>query len=197
VFFLMPLLIALLAVPVLGEAMDLPRGLAILGGLLGVLVALRPGQEPLQWGHLAALAGASFGAVSYIILRKTSGVERPGVVLVYPLAAMVLALGCVMPWVWVPMTMRDLGLTFLMAVELYVGGLMIVAAYRHAAAIIVAPMQYSQIIWAGVFGGLLFGERLDALTLAGIAIIILCGLFILWRSSMQAAHPMPTRFDPA
>ena len=75
VFFLMPLLISGLAVPLLGEHMDLPRGLAILGGLVGVAVALRPGSAPLGIGHLAAMASATLGACNYSVILKTGEIE--------------------------------------------------------------------------------------------------------------------------
>lgn len=81
------------------------------------------------------------------------------------------------------MTAAQVGLTFLMAVELFIGGFAIVTAYRLAAAIVVAPMQYSQIAWAAVLGWLLFGEVIGLATGLGIAIIIASGLFLLWRSS--------------
>jgi S-adenosylmethionine uptake transporter len=61
--------------------------------------------------------------------------------------------------------------------------LLIIAAYRLAPAIVVAPMQYSQILWAAVLGAVVFGEAMTTRTIAGISIIIAAGLFILWRSS--------------
>jgi S-adenosylmethionine uptake transporter len=183
IFFLMPLMISALAVPLLGEGMDLSRGMAILVGLVGVGVALQPGTTQLQLGHLCALISAMLGAMNYVIIRKTGGVESPGVILLYPTIAQVLAVGVVMPWVWQPMTAGQVGLTFLMALQLFVGGYAVVAAYRHAAAIVVAPMQYSQIIWAAVLGWLLFGQVIGPTTGLGIVIIIASGLFILWRSN--------------
>lgn len=183
VMFLMPLLIPALAWPVLGEAIDLPRGLAILAGFAGVVLALGPSSSGLSIGHLSALGAATLGAANYVIIRRTSGVENPGVILLYPTLAMVACLACVMPWLWQPMTRGQLGLTFLMAVELYIGGYAIVAAYRLAPAIVVAPMQYSQIAWAAVLGWALFGEVIGPATGLGILVIIAAGLFILWRSN--------------
>lgn len=185
IMFLMPLLISLLAWPILGEAIDLTRGLAILAGFAGVVLALGPagGQGGLETGHLAALGAATLGAANYVIVRRTSGVEKTGVILLYPTLAMMIALGFLMPGIWQPMTAPQWGLTFLMALELYVGGFAIVAAYRHAAAIVVAPMQYSQIIWAAAYGWLLFGEVISLTTGLGIAVIIAAGLFLLWRSN--------------
>ena len=184
VFFLMPLLISALAVPLPGEKMDLVRGLAILAGLVGVAVALRPGSAPLGLGHLAAMVSACLGACNYIVIRKTSGIERPGVLLLYPMAAQVLAVGISMVWLWRPMTGGAVGMTFLMALQLFVGGLLILSAYRRAPVIVVAPMQYSQIIWAAVLGWIFFAERIDRPTALGTLIIIASGLFLLIRSGM-------------
>ena len=193
VFFLMPLLISGLAVPLLGEPMDPPRVLAILGGLIGVAVALRPGSAPFGLGHLAALASASLGACNYIVIRKTGGIERPGVMLLYPTAAQVLALGIAMFWLWQPMSTATVGMTFLMALQLFTGGFLILSAYRRAPVVVVAPMQYSQIIWAAVLGWLVFAERIDRMTAIGIGIIIASGLFLLTRS---AAPQRQRQADP-
>lgn len=179
VFFTMPLMIALLGVPFLGEPMDLRRGLAIIGGLLGVIVALQPGQMSVTAGHAAALAAAALGALNYLILRRTGGVERPVVLLFWPLIVQWAATALAMPFVWQPMPLPHLGLSLLMAVELVAGGLVIIAAYRAAPVIVVAPMQYSQIAWGVAFGALFFGEGLSVMTALGIAIIIASGLVIL------------------
>jgi S-adenosylmethionine uptake transporter len=184
VFFLMPLMIAGLAVPFLGERMDLARGLAIVAGFAGVLIALQPGGDTsLGLGHLAALISASLGAVNYLILRKIGGVESPGVLMLYPAVAQLLVLAFVMPSVWVAMPLEHWALTSLMGLELIAGGLLIILAYRNAPAIIVAPMQYSQIIWAAALGWLIFGEGMSPMMLLGISIIIAAGLFILGRSN--------------
>lgn len=184
VFFTMPLMIAALGVPLLGEPMDLRRGLAIIGGLVGVIVALQPGQMPVTAGHVAALAAAALGAINYVILRRTGGVERPVVLLFWPLAAQWAATALAMPFLWQPMPAAHLGLSLLMAVELVAGGLVIIAAYRAAPVIVVAPMQYSQIAWGVAFGALFFGEGISAMTAIGIAIIIGSGLVILSHRPM-------------
>jgi S-adenosylmethionine uptake transporter len=186
VFFLMPLMISLLAVPVLGEPMDRARGFAILAGLAGVMIALQPGAAPLGLGHLAAFSAAALGALNYVILRKTSGVESPGVLMLYPAVVQLAFTGVAMLWLWVPMPPAHWALTTLMGVELMVGGLMIIAAYRIAPAIVVAPMQYSQIIWAAILGALFFGEAMDGPMIVGIAIIIAAGQFLLYRTARPA-----------
>jgi S-adenosylmethionine uptake transporter len=183
IFFLMPLFICLLAVPLLGEAIDLPRGLAVVAGLVGVVIVLRPDQVALQPAHFCALAGSTLGALYYIIIRKTGRVERLAVIMLYPMLAQVAAVALLLPYFYVPMPTYHLGLTGLMALEGFGGTLLIIMAYRHAPAVVVAPMQYVQIIVATLFGVLHFGEPMTAGTVAGIAIIIAAGLYIMLRSN--------------
>ena len=187
IFFTMPLMICLLAVPMLGERIDLARGLAVLTGLAGVLMVLRPGQEPLQPAHFTAIAGAMFGAMYYVILRKTGGVERMAVMMLYPMLAQVSVAAALLPFVYQPMPAAHLGLTAAMAVEGFAGSLLVVYAYRYANAVAVAPMQYVQIIVATLFGVLYFGEKMDLPTIAGISTIIAAGLFIMLRSNRNRA----------
>jgi S-adenosylmethionine uptake transporter len=181
IFFAMPLLITLLAIPLLGEKVGLRRGAAVLIGLLGVLVVLRPGSEPLTTGHLAALFAAFAGALTSVIVRKIGAEERSAVLLLYPMIASVVVAGAAMPFVYLPMPVEHLGLMAVIAALGLVASLLIIAAYRAAPAVIVAPMQYSQILWAAVYGALFFGESVDLWTGVGAAIIIASGIFILWR----------------
>jgi S-adenosylmethionine uptake transporter len=186
VFFLMPLMIGLLAVPFLGERMDAARLLAIVAGFAGVVVALQPGQAPLGLGHLAAFAAAALGAMNYVVLRYTGPIESQGVLLLYPGLLQLAVVAAAAPFMWQLMTPQAWGLTALMAFELYLGALLVIAAYRLAPAVVVAPMQYSQIIWAALLGAFLFDEPMTLHMAAGIGIIIAAGLFLLWRSSRPA-----------
>lgn len=185
IFFCMPMLIALLGVPLLGEKIDLPRGAAVILGLIGVMIALNPWAEGpgagLQWAHAAAFAGAGFGAMNYTILRRTGGTERTAVLLLYPMLAQLAVVTLALPFVYVPMPMADLAVTGFMALVGVAGSLVIIAAYRRARAIVVAPMQYSQIIWGALFGFLLFDEGLSLSLILGTGLIILSGLIIVSR----------------
>jgi S-adenosylmethionine uptake transporter len=181
IFFMMPIFITLLAVPVLGEKIDLARGMAVVAGLVGVVIALDPGTAALQWGHLLALAGAMLGAGNYIIIRKTGVDERVTVLMLYPLVVQMIVAAAVLPMVYQPMPFGDLALTALMATVSFLGYLLIIAAYRRAPGIVVAPMQYSQIIWAAIMGVMLFDEHMSARTVVGTAVIIMAGIVIVTR----------------
>lgn len=193
IFFTMPIFIALLAVPVLKERIDLLRGLAVGVGLLGVVVALEPGRAPLQAGHLAALAGSVAGAANYVLIRLTGGVERVAVLQLYPLLAQLAVAAAVLPFVHVPMAGRDLALAGAMGVASFAGYLLVIAAYRRAPVIVVAPMQYSQILWGALWGALLFDEAISRQTLLGTVLIIVAGALIVARrdSPRPGGNPPP------
>ena len=181
IFFTMPIFITLLSALLLGERIDLWRGVAVVAGLAGVIVALDPGRASLNWAHGAALLGAIVGACNYVIIRKTGGQERTVVMILYPLMLQLVTAALVLPFVYQPMPLRDLSLTAVMAATVFVGYFAIIAAYRRAPGIVVAPMQYSQIIWAAIFGALLFDEEMSLQTVVGVAVIVVAGIVIVAR----------------
>jgi S-adenosylmethionine uptake transporter len=191
IFFTMPLMITVLAWPLLGEPIDLKRGLIILVGFAGVLVAVPPGSTTLQFAHLTAICGATLGALNSLILRKVGGRERAGVMLLYPVMAQALGAACALPFVWRPMLAHDYVAATILGVLGTAGGLFIIAAYRRAPAIVVAPMQYSQILWASTIGYFLFGEVPGLVTLIGIAIIIGAGLVLLYAAGRSTRQESP------
>ncbi len=179
--FAMPLIITLLSIPMLGEKVGLHRGIAVFIGLLGVLIVLRPGADPLSMGHLAGLGAAVCGALSSVIVRKIGKEERSVVLMMYPMLASVVLMGLLMPFVYRPMPVEHLGLAGVVALLGMCGAFLTILAYRTAPAVIVAPMQYSQILWAALYGWLLFDEEIDEWTGIGSAVIIASGIYIVLR----------------
>ena len=173
IFFTMPLIISVLGVYMLGERLSPARLIAILAGFVGVIIALNPGAEPLRLAHIAAIFGAAMGALNYIIIRKTGMVERAEVLIIYPMLSQLAAMALVLPFVYQPMPIEHHMLTWAMAVCGIGGSYVIIAAYRAAPVAIVAPMQYTQILWASLAGFFLFHETITP------ALIIAAGLFIL------------------
>jgi S-adenosylmethionine uptake transporter len=186
IFFAMPIMITLLAIPMLGEKIGIHRGLAIIVGLLGVLIVLRPGQVPLGVGHIAALAAAFLGAMTSVIIRKIGHNERSVVLMLYPMVANFLVMAVALPFVYVPVSVEHFGMMGAMSFLGLLGGILIIAAYRRAPAIIVAPMQYSQIVWAIVYGFIFFDERIDWYTAVGTGVIIAAGIYIVQREDTPA-----------
>ena len=182
--FTMPMLITVLAIPILGERVRLMRWLAILLGLAGVLVVLRPGAEALQLGHFAALAGALCSALSGVITRKIGGQERGATLILYPLIANVLFTGALLYFVYQPMPFVDLAKMAAIGTLGIAGQYFIILAYRSAPAALVAPFQYSQMVWAIFYGYVWFGSVPDRFVFIGAALIIFAGLMIVWRESL-------------
>jgi S-adenosylmethionine uptake transporter len=188
IFFTMPLMITLLAWPMLGEPVDLVRGTIIVAGFGGVLIALQPGSTHFQLAHLTAILGAITGALNSLIFRKTGHREKSGVILLYPVLAQVLVGGLIMPFVWHPLTVSDWQVGLQMGALGLTGGLFIIAAYRTAPAIVVAPMQYSQIVWASLLGFVLWGEKPSLAATLGIGVIVAAGLALLVVAGRQRAQ---------
>lgn len=189
--FAAPLMITLLAVPVLGERLGVHRLAALVVGFVGVLIVLRPGGDArLELGHLAAFGAAFGGALAAISGRKVGDVERSAVLLVYPMLAALVLSGMALPAVYQPVPLEDLGLFALVAALNFAATLIVIAAFRSGEAAVVSPMNYSQILWATIFGTLLFDEVPDMATLLGSFVIIASGLYLLVREQIGARSVM-------
>ncbi|PRZ49803.1 S-adenosylmethionine uptake transporter [Tritonibacter scottomollicae] len=181
--FATPLLITILSIPILGEKVGLPRMAAVVVGFAGVMVVLRPGETELGFGHAAALLAAFGNAFQSVILRKLSNVERRVVLMLFPMLTTVVIMGLTLPFVYVPLSGAELAGLAVISVFGFCATLLLVYAYSFGEAAVVAPMQYSQIIWATIFGVMLFDENMDLLTLVGAGIIIASGVFIVLREA--------------
>lgn len=189
--FAAPLLITMLAIPILGEKVGLHRLAAVLVGLVGVLIVLRPGSGEFGPGHIAGLMASVGSAVNSIISRKIGREERSAVLLLYPLIATFVAMAIVMPASYRPMELGGLALCALVAGLSFAGSIMMLNAYRNGVAAVVAPMHYSQIIWATGFGLFFFDEVPDQATMLGIAVLIASGLYIVLREAMGPSRQRP------
>jgi S-adenosylmethionine uptake transporter len=181
IFFTLPLMLSLMAWPVLGDRIDGLGAVAVVLGLIGVIIALNPGRIEPGAGHLAAILGTVLAAVHYLIVRKTGGVEAAVPMMLYPILGQTLSAFLLLPGRYVAMPAADLAAVAALAVFGLGGTLVMLAAYRIAPPIVVAPMQYSQIAWAALFGALLFAEPMSAMTASGMGIIAVAGLMVIAR----------------
>lgn len=187
ILFASPLLITLLAIPILGERIHIRRAIAIVVGLIGVVITLRPGETQLGLGHLATIVAAIGGSFASVVVRRIGSDERPIVIMLYPMMANFFVMGAALAFVYEPMPAAHIGLVAIMAILGSAAGLIIIGAYKSGEAIVVAPMQYSQIIWAAIFGYFIFSESVDLYTGLGAAIIIASGLYIVLREGTRGA----------
>ena len=181
--FSFPLIVTVLSIPILGEVVRAQRWAAVGVGLIGVLIVLRPGSTDITLGHLAALTAAFCSAFGSVLVRKIGNEERSAVLILYPMLLAILVMSLMQPAVYQPPSLLHLAMMALVGVFSVIAQHLIILAYRAAPAGVVAPSQYSQIIWATLFGIIFFGERPDGWVAVGASIIIASGVFVGWRES--------------
>jgi drug/metabolite transporter (DMT)-like permease len=181
--FAMPLFLTLLAVPLLGESIDRRRLGAVLVGFLGVLVMLRPsGGGAGQWPDYAAVLVATLAwALAMISIRRMGEAGESGVTIVAWFAIGCSAISAVFGWpVWVWPGAEQWALLAGVGLISAVAQLLMTEAYRRGDTTLVAPFEYSGIVWTTLLGMLVWAEAPDGYDALGIAILVGCGLYI-WR----------------
>ncbi|WP_170430886.1 DMT family transporter [Ruegeria arenilitoris] len=181
--FSFPLIVTVLSIPLLGEIVRAQRWAAVGVGLIGVLIVLRPGTTEITLGHLAALTAAFCSAFGSVLVRKIGNEERSAVLILYPMLLAIVVMSLMQPAVYQPPSLLNLAMMALVGVFSVIAQHLIILAYRAAPAGVVAPSQYSQIIWATLFGMIFFGEHPDGWVAVGASIIIASGVFVVWRES--------------
>ncbi len=187
IFFAAPIVITLLAIPILGEKVGLRRIAAVCTGFLGVLVVIQPWGtvfQPAMWYSLGALLCAS----SYFIMtRMLAGVETNAVQQIWSstLATIVVLPFVVQVWIWPDSVAGWFLICAIGAVGAF-SHIAVTIAHRWADASILAPMIYSQIFTSSLAGILVFSTWPSVWTLAGGGIIIASGLYIWQRERARA-----------
>ena len=190
--FVTPLLITVFASLFLGEVIRLRRMIALGIGFLGVIIVLRPGFSVFELGHLAAILASFCASMAFIILRKIGKVERSASVILVPMFTTLIVSGLFLPSYFVPPSLIDLSGMAAIGIMSTVSQLALIVAYRVAPAGLIAPFQYTQIVWAILFGALFFGEVADTFVLVGAGFIITSGMFIIWREyKVESEHEGP------
>jgi drug/metabolite transporter (DMT)-like permease len=170
----------------LGEHIDRSRWIAILVGFGGVLIALQPSAQSVSWPALIALGASMLFAALLLITRSLRTTHD--VVLSSQQFVGTLTLGALLtPGQWITPGLPDLSLFAIAGVVSVAALLCVNRSLRLAPASVVVPYQYSMIIWAVMFGYLVFGDLPSIATLVGVAIIIGAGLFIFMREQKDAA----------
>ncbi|WP_245710944.1 DMT family transporter [Citreimonas salinaria] len=179
--FAAPVFITALSALLLKEHVGWRRWSAVLVGFLGVLVVVRPGSAAFQPAALFPVATALFYAALMISARWVDPRESVWTLMLYLVGAGALLSGIVSPFVWAAIRAEDLWLFFAIALFGTAGMTMMTQAFRFAPAAVVAPFDYSALLWATMLGWLIWNEIPDLATYVGAGIIILSGLFIVFR----------------
>ncbi len=180
--------VALAAMWFLGEPVGKHRVAAIMAGFAGVLLVIRPGLEGFAGpAALIPLLGAAGAAAAKVSIRKLSQTETTGSLLLYQALFAGLLAGLPMFWLWVTPDFEGLMLLVFMGVVAAGAQWAGIQALRLGEASVVGNIDYSQLIWAALFGYLLFAEVPDAPVIAGAALIIGASVYVFHRERLQKA----------
>jgi drug/metabolite transporter (DMT)-like permease len=180
-----PFIVTALSGPLLGERVDTRRWIAIMVGFIGMLLIVRPTGESFRPAALLVIA-SSFAYALLMILtrwmhRRASGLEPTFNFVFYAFAVQAIIGWLVAPFVWQAMTPRAIGLLGLMGTLALVGHIGITLAFRYASASVVAPFEYTALVWATILGLVVFGDFPKASVWVGVAIIVAAGLYTIHR----------------
>ena len=185
IFFIAPVLVTALSAPLLGERVGVQRWAAALAGFVGVLIVIRPGTATFQPAAVLPIIGALCWASALMVTRRLSGIDPPLTTLTLSALIAFALLSAVVPMVWVPLSWPQLAIGALIGIASTSGHWLVVLAYRHGDASILAPYAYTQLIWASAFTWLIFGSLPELWTYVGAAVIIASGLFTAYRERVQ------------
>jgi drug/metabolite transporter (DMT)-like permease len=188
--FLLPSFVTIMSVFFLKEKVGIRRWSAVAIGFLGVLVVLRPGFRELSIGHLGAVFGGLSGAISIVVFRAMGPSEKnislygAGVI-----GTLVVCGALALPGFQAPTGLQWLylaGYGLLAALA----AILVMYAANYAPATLIGPAQYSQMLWAVLFGYLVFGDHIDLPMVVGIVLIIGSGMLTLIRERVRGT-PLP------
>jgi len=168
----------------LGERVGWRRWCAVAVGFVGVTLILRPGFSAIEWAMFMALAVAFTTTIRDIVTRMVAIDSNPHGMLFYVLLAVTVAGYMTLPLGWNIPTPGDMGLFALTGVMLGFAQLMMILAFRQAEASVLAPFKYAAIVWAVIIGFLVWGDLPDGWEIAGSALIVASGLYILHRETL-------------
>lgn len=191
-----PLMITLLAIPLLGEKVGVFRFAAVVVGFLGAMVIVRPGGLPLDWGVGFAVLSSAAYALYACMTRIVSRDDSTATSMVYVgLIGLVLSTA-VGIGTWTPMDLNGVLLAFVvMSTTCIAHGLMI-AALKIAPASVLQPFSYAALPWAIVLSFVFYNQLIDPISLVGAAIIVGAGLVVMWREGQLAKRARAAAATP-
>lgn len=191
--FTRPLIMTLFAVLFLGEVVRWRRWSAIAVGFLGVLVMARPDNPDLAPMMLVALASNAFACASSVVVKKLTATETTASLMYYSAIGMLAFTALPAYFAWAPPAMVDMGPIMAIGVLGVFGQFCFLRAYTDGRASVLAPFDYSRLLFATALGFFLFGDLPSRWTVIGAAIIAASTLYITYREAVlnRAAPKAP------
>ena len=178
--FIAPLLVTALSIPMLNEKVGVRRWTAIFVGFGGVLVIIRPGMGVMHWAAILPLITAVCYAFYQILTRIVTRTDDTQTSLFWTSAFGVLVTSFIVPFFWITPSATEWAMMAALGGLYGLGHYLLIRGLEVAPASKLSPFLYTQIIWATLFGLVIFDQFPDEMTLLGVAIVIGSGLYI-WR----------------
>jgi drug/metabolite transporter (DMT)-like permease len=184
--FLSPLLITVLSIPLLGEIVGIRRWAAVLVGMVGMLIVVRPGASGFQPAALFGVASSGCWALALIITRKIAASDEPRTTIFWSALVGAAVLTLLMPFEARWPSWGQLSLCLMLSVLSSAGQWLVVLAHRLAPASLLAPISYTQLPWVTIGGYVVFDNLPDQWTLVGATVIIASGLYTAHRERIRS-----------
>ncbi len=185
IFFAKSFFLTIFAVLFLGEVVGVYRWSAVAIGFLGVMFMLQPGTAEFSIYSLACLTGAAGAAAVMIILRILSHKDSADTIMTWSALGIGLVMAIPGIYYWQPPTMSEWGLLAVLAVVSYFGQRCNIFAYKHGEASLLASLDYVRLLWATLFGFLVFGHFPGVPTWIGASIVIAAAIFTIYRETRR------------
>jgi drug/metabolite transporter (DMT)-like permease len=196
--FAAPLFITALSVPILGEQVGLRRWVAVIVGFLGVLVVVQPGTASFRIEALLPLGAALTYAVAMLLGRRMTRDMTTAAITFWPCLGLTAITLFIMPAQWQTPSLPDAGLFVFMGIIGTAGMALITQGYRFAPAAVIAPFDYTVLVWGVILGWAIWQDIPTTNVWAGSAILVASGLYILHRETRKPkpVQPVPGPLGP-
>jgi drug/metabolite transporter (DMT)-like permease len=191
-YYAAPLMVTAMAIPLLRESVSRARWLSVLIGFASVMVVTNPWALPLSWPTILVLLAAAQWAYAVILMRQIARSESSLLQILFTNLVFVIATGIACAFSWHP---PDITQTILLLLTVLLGGLgqfSLFEAARHAAASVMASVEYTALIWAFLLGYEIWSDIPPVSTFAGAGMILAAGVFLFvseWRSAGRLISP--------
>ncbi|WP_448202464.1 DMT family transporter [Azospirillum sp. sgz302134] len=186
-----PVLVTVLSVPILKERVGWRRWMGVMVGFLGALMIIGPASLVFQWAILLPLCAALCNALYQIVTRILRGSDPTMTTLFYTSMAGTAVCTLLLPFNWVTPDLTGWALMLMLGSVGAASHFCLIRAYTAADAATVAPFGYTSLVWAVLYGLLVFGEVPSASTLAGGLVIVGSGLYIFHREQVRSRSATP------
>lgn len=182
-----PIFVTALSIPMLREKVGFGRWIAVVIGFVGIVFIVQPKSSGIELGAVYALISALGWALTQVASRQLSNSEPSHTIIFYYALIVVIVLGAAMPFYWVTPNLHDLGLFITVGIMGTCGQFCLNQAFRYGQASLIAPFDYTGLIWATLLGAIIWGDYPNSLMLIGAGIVIACCFYLLRAGARSRA----------